>query len=149
MTVWNSAPYFFVALQFGETRSVDYPGVPELASWRANTALTQQGGDKMAVKTKNYYDDGDDGRRNRTSSNDETLCKMWIDATTETNFAVNMAVRKYRNSKEQIDYLVTLDSVLLRYQEIVTQTVAEHGMQAQAIADEISEMMVAGGDVLP
>lgn len=102
----------------------------------------------MAVKTKNYYDDGDDGRRNRTSSNDETLCKMWIDATTETNFAVNMAVRKYRNSKEQIDYLVTLDSVLLRYQEIVTQTVAEHGRQAQAIADEITGLVLAGGDLV-
>jgi hypothetical protein len=92
----------------------------------------------MAVKNMNY-EDGDD----------EILCKMWIDSTAETNFAVSMAVRKYRNSKEQIDYLITLDSILLRYQEIVTQTVAEHGMQAQAIADEISGMLVAGGDVLP
>ena len=101
----------------------------------------------MAVKTKNYYDDGDDNRRNGTGDDDEILCKMWIDAaTTETNFAVNMAVRKYRNSKEQIDYLVTLDSILLRYQEIVTQTLAEHGRQAQAIADEISGLVVAGGD---
>ena len=103
----------------------------------------------MAVKTKNY-DDGDDGKRNGNGGYDEILCKMWIDAaTTETNFAVNTAVRKYRNSKEQIDYLVTLDSILLRYQEIVTQTVAEHGREAQAIADEISDMLVAGGDVLP
>ena len=93
----------------------------------------------MAVKNMNYDEDGDD----------EILCRMWIDATTETNFAVNTAVRKYRNSKEQIDYLVTLDSILLRYQEIVTQTVAEHGREAQASADEISDMLVAGGDVLP
>jgi hypothetical protein len=99
----------------------------------------------MAVKNMNYDDDGDD-RRNRTSGNDEILCKMWIDATTETNFAVNMAVKKYRNSKEQIDYLVRLDSVLLRYQEIVTQTVAEHGRQAQTIADEITGLAAAGGD---
>lgn len=100
----------------------------------------------MAVKNMNYDDDGDDGRRNGTRDDDEILCKMWIDATTETNFAVNMAVKKYRNSKEQIDYLVTLDSILLRYQEIVTQTVAEHGRQAQAIAEEISGLAVAGGD---
>ena len=105
----------------------------------------------MAVKTKNY-DDDDDGKENgngTSGSSDETLFKMWIDATTETNFAVNMAIRKHRDSKEQIDYLVTLDSILLRYQEIVTQTVAEHGRQAQAIADEISGMVVAGGDVVP
>ena len=102
----------------------------------------------MAVKTKNYYDDSDDGRRNGTRDDGEILCKMWIDATTETNFAVNMAVRKYRNSKEQIDYLVTLDSILLRYQEIVTQTVAEHGRQAQSIADGIVGLLAAGGDAL-
>jgi hypothetical protein len=66
----------------------------------------------MAVKNMNYDDDGDDDRRNRTGGNDEILCKMWIDAaTTETNFAVNTAVKKYRDSKEQIDYLVTLDSI--------------------------------------
>ncbi|UVS70095.1 hypothetical protein [Nitrososphaera viennensis] len=101
----------------------------------------------MAVKNMNYNEDGD-SRRNGTGGDDEILCKMWIDATTETNFAVNMAVRKYRNSKEQIDYLVTLDSILLRYQEIVTQTVAEHGRQAQAIAEEISGLAVAGGDFM-
>jgi hypothetical protein len=130
---------------------VDYHGALELASWLAckHGPDTTIGGDKMAVKTKNYYDNGDD-RRNRTGGNDEILCKMWIDAaTTETNFAVNTAVKKYRDSKEQIDYLVTLDSILLRYQEIVTQTVAEHGMQAQAIADEISALVVAGGRAVP
>jgi hypothetical protein len=120
---------------------VDYHGALELASWLAckHGPDTTIGGDKMAVKTKNY-EDGDD----------EILCKMWIDAaTTETNFAVNTAVKKYRDSKEQIDYLVTLDSILLRYQEIVTQTVAEHGMQAQAIADEINALVVAGGRAVP
>ncbi len=102
----------------------------------------------MAVKNMNYNEDGDD-RRNGTRGDDEILCKMWIDAaTTVTNFAVNMAVRKYRNSKEQIDYLVTLDSILLRYQEIVTKTVAEHGRQTQAIADEITGLVLAGGDLV-
>jgi hypothetical protein len=126
---------------------VDYHGALELASWLAckHGPDTTIGGDKMAVKNMNYYNDDDgDGKRN-ARGNDKTPCDMWFGATTEVSVAVSMAVRKYRNSKEQIDYLVTLDSILLRYQEIVTQTVAEHGMQAQAIADEISGMMVARG----
>jgi hypothetical protein len=102
----------------------------------------------MAVKNMNYYNDDGDGKRN-ARGNDKTPCDMWFGATTEVSVAVSMAVKKYRDSKEQIDYLVTLDSILLRYQEIVTQTVAEHGMQAQAIADEISGLVVAGGRAVP
>jgi hypothetical protein len=120
----------------------------ESASWRANTALTQQGGDKMAVKNVNYYNNDGDGKGN-ARSNDRTLCNMWFGATSEVSVAVTMALRKYRNSKEQIDYLVTLDTILLRYQDIVTQTIAEHDKLAQEIADEISGMVLAGGGIRP